>query len=148
MRRLLPLLMVIFIIASLAIFLFGDSGLVALTRREHYRENLAANVSALDTRHQALEAELAQLKANRDTTIALARGLGLYAPGDKIVQLEGRVEKGEVYAMGDLLKMNDSDGTRSSIFKMSAFIAAALLILAAVILTRAPRRKPLGHHGR
>lgn len=148
MRRLLPLLMVIFIIASLAIFLFGDSGLVAFTRREHYRENLAANVSALDARHQALEAELAQLKANRDTTIALARGLGLYAPGDKIVQLEGRVAKGEVYAMGDLLKMNDSDGARSSIFKMSAFIAAALLILAAFIFTRSPRRKPLGHHGR
>ncbi len=148
MRRLLPLLIVLFIIASLAIFLFGDSGLIAYARREHYRENLAANVSALAARHQALEAELAQLKTNRDTTIALARGLGLYATDDKIVQLEGRVAKSEVYAMGDLLKMNDSDGNRSSIFKLAAFIAAALLILAAFISARAPRRRALGHHDR
>jgi len=98
----------------------------------------AANVDALNARHEALEKELTQLKENRETTIALARGLGLYLPGDRIVQLEGRTGRSEVYAMGDLLHMTESDGSRSQVFKLAACIVALLLILAVVILARAP----------
>ena len=148
MRRLFPLLIVVFIIASLAIFLFGDSGILACGRLLNYRDSLAANVDSLNARHEALEKELTQLKENRETTVALARTLGLYLPGDRIVQLEGRTGRSEVYAMGDLLHMTESDGSRSQVFKLAACIVALLLILAVVILARAPRRRALGSHGR
>jgi cell division protein FtsB len=148
MRRLFPLLIVVFAIASLAIFIFGDSGIIAYGRLEHYRESLAANVEALNARHDALEKELTQLKTNRESTIALARSLGLYQQGDRIVQLEGRVEKSEVYAMGDLLRMTPSNGGRSAVVKLIACIVAALLVAAAFILARAPRGRAVGSRGR
>ena len=148
MRRLFPMLIVVFIIASLAIFLFGDSGILAYARLKHYRESLAANVSALNARHDDLEKELTQLKENGETTVALARGLGLYAPGERIVQLEGRSTKSEVYAMGDLLRMTPSNGDRSPVFKLVAFIIAGLLIVAVFILSRVPRRRAVGNQGR
>jgi cell division protein FtsB len=143
MRRLFPLLIVVFII-----FLLGDSGVFAYGRLERYRDDLAANVDALTARHEALEKELTQLKTNSETTIALARSLGLYAPGDRVVQLAGRTAKNEVYAMGDLLHMSASPGTRSPVFKMIACIIAAFLILAGFISARALRRRAVGSQGR
>ena len=148
MRRLFPIFILVFIIASLAILLFGDSGIFAFGRLEGYRDSLAANVGALKERHASLETELAQLKENRETTVVLARSLGLYEPGDKVVKLEGTGTRNEVYAMGDLIRRTAPQADRSAILKSVAGIAAALLIFALFLLARTPGGRKVGHRGR
>jgi cell division protein FtsB len=147
MRRIFPLLVVIFIAASVLIFCFGDSGLLAYRDLQTYRGELAANVAALEERNQKLAAELEIERNSPERATVLARSIGLYRPGDKVVRLEGRQPRAELYAVGDLLKMNKSDGSRSPVLKTIAAAIAALLIAFALVTSRASRRRAHGSSG-
>ncbi len=148
MRRLSPILIVIFLVASVLIFLFGDSGVLAFRDLESYRQRLALNVESLQQHNRSLTAELADLKENAELNIVLARRLGLYRPGDAVVRLEGlstsRVER---YVVGDLLKLRKSGGARSAVVKTVAICLSMLLTFYALLSARALRRKARGSQG-
>ena len=62
MSRLLPIGITAYIIASLAIFLFGDSGLTAFRSMSQYERNLSGNVEDLEQRNAELQARFARLE--------------------------------------------------------------------------------------
>jgi cell division protein FtsB len=144
MRRLLPIGLAAFTLASLAIFFFGDSGLAAYQCELLYDRSLAANVEALKQRNQELAARLQKLKTDRESNLVLAREIGLYEPGDMVVKLAGRPPRSETYAMGDLLKRRKMDPERNAAFKEAALGGAFVLLLAAFLATRVGRRNADG----
>ncbi len=144
MNRLLPIGIAAFIAASLGIFLLGDSGLSALRGLARYEQSLEANVESLKQRNQDLRDHLARLKTDRESTIVLARGIGMYEPGDSVVKLVGRPPRPASYAVGDLLHLRRAEPVRNTRFKEAALGAAAALILVAFFAARAARRKANG----
>ena len=147
MRRFLPILIVVFMAASVLIFFFGDSGLYAYRTLENYKENLSANVENLQLRNQDLTADLISLKDNPDRTLVMARGIGLYRQGDEVVKLEGLPPRGQFQAIGDFLKMRKESETRSAIFKAAALGVSLLLLAYALFSSRASRRRLHGGQG-
>jgi cell division protein FtsB len=147
MRRLSPILIVIFLAASVLIYLFGDSGVLAFNDLEGYRRRLALNVESLQQHNKNLTAELADLKGNTELNTVLARHLGLYQPGDEVVKLEGLSRRVEHYVVGDLLKLKKSGDARSAVVKTAALCLSMLMTAYVVLSTRASRRKARGSQG-
>jgi cell division protein FtsB len=147
MRRLLPIMITVFLAASAVIFFFGDSGLLALRGLERYRARLAANVEIIESRNRELEAELASLRDNPEHTIVMARSLGLFRPGDEVVRLDGVPPRAALYAVGDLLKLRKTAENRSAIFKAAAVGLSLLLLVFALLSARASRRRMNGSQG-
>jgi cell division protein FtsB len=146
MRRLLPLVAGIFLVASVLIYLLGDSGLLAYADLENYRQKLAANVESLQQRNKSLGAELAGLKENSEQNIVLARRIGLYRPGDEVVKLEGLASRVEHYVVGDLLKFRKTSDARSAVVKAGAICLTVLLSTFALLSARVSRRRVRGSH--
>jgi len=147
MRRLSPILIVIFLVASVVIYFFGDSGLLAFHDLEGYRRRLAANVESLQQHNRSLTAELADLKGNGETNVVLARRLGLYRPGDEVVKLPNPSTGVEHYVVGDLLKLRKSSDARSAVVKTAAICLAMLMTAYVLVSSLASRRKARGSQG-
>jgi cell division protein FtsB len=147
MRRLSPILIVIFLVASVLIYLFGDSGVLAFKDLESYRERLALNVESLQQRNKNLTAELADLKGNTELNVVLARRLGLYRPGEAVVRLQGQSARVEHYVVGDLLKLRRSVDARNAVVKTVAICLSMLCAAFVLLSTRASRRKARGSQG-
>jgi cell division protein FtsB len=141
MRYLFPVLIVVFIIASALIFLFGDSGLTAYGNLDRYREKLAANVEDLHQRNTLLTADLNSLRKGSERAVVLARSIGLYRSGDEVVKLEGRPTHGEPTAIGNLVKLRKTSDARNSVFKSAAMGISAILLAYAGISIRRSRRR-------
>jgi cell division protein FtsB len=139
MRRLFPLLILIFSTSSVVIFLLGDSGLTAFDDLAAYRDRLAANVASLEARNAELQARLTRLRDDPESAKVLARDLGLFEPGDHVIKLEGRPVRTEVHAVGDLLRYHGAPTARSRIIKTTGAalsLAALAWSLARVLLER------------
>jgi hypothetical protein len=148
MRRLLSIAAIAFIAASLAIYLFGDSGVFALSTLARYERSLAANVEALQERNRELTAELAGVSGDPEGNRVLARGIGLYGPGEEVVRLEGRQSRPTTYAIGDLVRMRQPEGGASAVLKTVAAAVAAGCAVLAFLAARGPRRRTHGGPGR
>jgi cell division protein FtsB len=147
MRRLSPILIVIFLVTSVLIYLFGDSGVLAFNDLEGYRRRLVQNVESLQQRNKNLTAELSDLKGNAELNIVLARRLGLYRPGDEVLRLQGLSNGVEHYVVGDLLKFRKSGDARSAAVKTAALCLSALMTAYVLLSSRASRRKASGSQG-
>ena len=147
MVRLSPALIVVFLIASVLIYLFGDSGVLAFNDLEGYRQRLAANVESLRARNMNLTTELSDLKGNAELNTVLARRLGLYRPGDQVVRVQGLSGHVEHYVVGDLLKLKKSGDGRSAAVKTAALSLSALLTVYVFFSSRTSRRKARGRQG-
>lgn len=141
MSRLLPIGIIAFIIASLAIFFFGDSGLAAYRSRSRYERSLAANVEELKHRNDELQARLGLLKTDRESIVIMAREIGLYEPGETVMKLVGRPHRAPLYAMGDLLRMRKVDSTRNAAFKEWVLVATPVFLLLALVAARISRKR-------
>lgn len=141
MNRLVPIGIAAFIVASLAIFFFGDSGLSAFRGLTRYQSSLEANVESLKQRNQDLQAELDRLKTDPESVRVLARDIDMYAPGDTVVKMVGRPPKPESYAVGDLLYLRRSEPTGNVRFKEAAIGIGAGAVLVAFFTAMAARRK-------
>jgi cell division protein FtsB len=141
MSRLLPIGITAFIVASLAIFFFGDSGLTAFRSRSQYERSLAANVEDLKQRNSELLARLQLLKTDRESIVVMARGIGMYEPTDTVVKLVGRPPRPLLYAMGDLLRMRKVDSTRNTVFKETTLVVTFVFLLLAMVSARLARKR-------
>ncbi len=148
MRRLFLLLTVVFSVASLLIFLLGDSGVLAYDDLAGYRARLAANVADLEARNAGLEARLKQVRDDPDTERVMARSLGLYDPGDEVIRIEGRQTPQEVNAVGDLLRYRGGPPARSSVIKAASLGLSVLLLVLALLRSAAVRRRVHAGQGR
>ena len=141
MSRLLLIGITAFVIASLAIFFFGDSGLTAFRSRAEYERSLTANVEDLKQRNGELQARLQLLKTDRESIVVMAREIGVYEPGDTVVKLVGRPSRPPLYAMGDLLRMRRVDSTRNAAFKETTLIVTFVFLLLALVSARLVRKR-------
>jgi cell division protein FtsB len=149
MRRLLPLLATGFLIASLLIWLFGDSGLRVTARLERYRGDLEANVESLRERNAALEADRKRLRESVETNELAARDIGLYRPGDRVIRIEGLSARRGAYEVGTLLRMKRPSGAQNPYFKLAGIgVSASLIVLALALRRRASRDRPDGYRRR
>jgi cell division protein FtsB len=149
MRRLLPLFATGFLIASLLIWLFGDSGLRAMSRLERYRRDLEANVESLRERNDALEADRTRLRESTETNELAARDIGLYRPGDRVIRIDGLSAHRGAYEVGTLLRMKRPSSAQNPFFKMAGIgSSAALIVLALALGRRESRGRPNGHRRR
>lgn len=149
MRRLLPIFATGFLLASLLIWAFGDSGRGATVRLERYRASLEANVESLRARNQALEADLKRLREDPEANELLARELGLYRPGDEVVRIEGLTRRREAYAVGTLLRQRRSSVTQNPWFKMAGIgMSVTLVVFAVLRRRRGAQGRPDGHRRR
>jgi cell division protein FtsB len=148
MRRLFPTLILVFAVSSLLIFLLGDSGLLARNDLAVYREQLAANVASLEARQADLESRLARLRSDPDTVRVLARGQGLYEPGEAVVRLEGAPSRPDINAVGDLLKYHGGPEARNAVIKTAGVGLSIALIAWALLQSTAARRRAHAGPGR
>ena len=144
MRRFLLVLIVCFSLASLLIYLLGDSGLLAYARLSRYHRNLAANVENLRQRNADLQSELTSLQNGRERTTVLARSIDLYTTGDRVIQIEGLGRARQSVAVGDMLSFNPPAETRSAAFKTGALLLAVALLAGAPFARRWTRRRVHG----
>ena len=105
MRRFLLFALLAYTTGSLLVYLFGDSGVSAFNRLTDYRDRLERNVGDLDDLNRSLQAELASLRDDPRRTEVLARDLGLYRPGDRVLRIEGARAGVEPYEVGSLLRL-------------------------------------------
>jgi cell division protein FtsB len=145
MRRILSAVTLGFILASALIFVFGDSGVFAIRRLAQSRETLARNVARLEERNAELSVELESVRSNPERNTLMARSIGLYRPGDRVLKLDGGAVRREFYPVGDLVKLRRVKGRASAIIKASLLGITALLVGLSLYSTRAPRKRL---HGR
>ena len=149
MRRLLPILAPGFLLASLLIWVFGDSGLRATARLDRYRRSLETNVESLRVRNSTLEADLERLREDRDANEVLARELGLYRSGDEVIRIEGLPSRREPYAVGTLLRQRRPSAAQNPLFKLAGIgMSMALLVMAVVRRRRGAQGRLDGHRRR
>lgn len=144
MRRLLPIFFAGFAIASICIYFFGDSGLLAYGRLDGYRQALAANVESLQARNASFTGDLAALRDDPQRSLVMARDIGLYQAGDEVVKIEGFAPAAISNEVGALLKLRKSTTSRNTIFKATGIGISGLLAAFAAAAARASRRKGRG----
>jgi len=144
MRRLMLVFAAGFTVASLLVYFFGDSGLVAYRRLEDYRQQLAANVDKLQARKASLDSELANLRDDPERILVMARDIGLYEGGDEVVKLEGLARPATSNEIGDLLRLPRGKASRNVIFKVIGIAVSGALAGFAVVSGRLSRRKRRG----
>jgi len=141
MRRLLPIFVAGFAIASVLIYFFGDSGLIAYQRLDGYRQALAANIADLQARNEKLTQDLESLQDDPQRSLVLARKIGLYQAGEEVVKLEGFPRSTTSNEVGALLKLTKSRGSRNVIFKATGICISVALAALAFVAGRTSRRK-------
>ncbi len=140
MRRLLVIAFPGFVIASLLIWTFGDSGLLAYRRLDDYRQRLAANVEKLQSRNSRLTGDLADLRHDPETSLVMARQIGLYRAGDEVVKIDGIPGQTRPYEVGDLIRLPKSKASRNAIFKATGIGISCVLAVLTFLASRTARR--------
>jgi hypothetical protein len=144
MRRFLLFALLAYTTGSLLVYLFGDSGVMALHRLEDHRDRLVRNVQDLEGLNRSLLAELASLRDDPGRTEVLARDLGLYHPGDRVLRIEGVPDPVQPYEVGSLLRLKAPRRGRSPWLKTAGLAVAALAALAVFLAGRRARRPSHG----
>jgi hypothetical protein len=123
-----------FLLSTLLIYLFGDSGLGAYADLDAYRARLQANVTHLSSLNGQLASEARLAGEDPDTIRILARGIGLYAPEERVVRIRGYVSSPSAYEVGDLLRYRIGKGGNTRIFKILGICLPLALTLLSILL--------------
>jgi cell division protein FtsB len=148
MRRLLPALVLGFTVSSLLVFWLGDSGVASYRSLARYRAGLQANVGELGAANARLRSELAGLDAAARSPEVLAREIGLYREGERVVRIEGAPSQRPFMDVGRLVRRQRETGTRSALLKGAGLALALALSVLALIRARQTRQGSRGDHPR
>jgi cell division protein FtsB len=140
MRRFLLFALLSYATGSLLVYFFGDSGVTAYGRLEDHRDRLVRNVQDLEGLNHALQAELASLRDDPGRIEVLARDLGLYRPGDRVLRIEGAPDPVAPYEVGSLLRLKAPRRDRGPWLKTAGIGVAGLAALLAFLAGRRARR--------
>jgi hypothetical protein len=140
MRKFLLFALLAYAAGSLLVYLFGDSGVSAFGRLADHRDRLERNVKDLEGLNRSLQAELASLRSDPGRTEVLARDLGLYRPGDRVLRVEGAPATVEPYEVGSLLRLKALRRDRGPWLKTAGIALAALAAFLSFLVARRGRR--------
>jgi hypothetical protein len=131
-----------FLLSTLLIYFFGDSGLGAYAELESYRSRLEANVVNLESLNGRLASEARLAETDPGTIRVLARGIGLYAPEERVIRIRGYTPSPSAYEVGDLLRYRIGEGGRNRAFKILGIsLPLAMIALSVTLRLLAARRR-------
>ena len=145
MRRIPIILFSAFVVAALAVLFFGDNGLASYQDLQKYRNSLEENVNSLSALNSTLSSNLSALETDPERAEVMARGLGYFRDGDKVLRLSG--SQGYSYQVGSLVKPVRERSGGSAWVKTSAAVAAAAVCVV-LFMVHGIRRRRHGHQGR
>ena len=119
----------------------------ATARLSRYRQSLAANVESLRERNAALTADLRRLREDPEANELLARELGLYRSGDRVLRIEGLPARRHLYTVGSLLRQKRSTGSTNPWLTLAGIGVSILVGVASVVLRRRETRGRPRHAG-
>jgi len=100
---------------------------VAMDRMQDHREALERNVEALKGVNQRLQAEFDALSTSPDLIRLYARDLGLYAPGERVIRLQGTGERSTFYEAGAVVTKTDPPQAPRLAFLLAGVAVGGLL---------------------
>ena len=100
---------------------------ITMDQMQEHREVLQRNVQDLKEVNRRLQAEFDELSTSSDLIRLYARGIGLYAPGERVIRLQGVGEPAPFYEVGDLVPQLDSPRSHRSPFLLAGIATGGLL---------------------
>ena len=100
---------------------------IAMDRMQEHREALQRNVEALQEINQHLQAEFDALSTSPDLIRLYARDLGLYAPGERVIRLQGTGERSTFYEAGAVVTESEPPKTPRLAFLLAGLAVGGLL---------------------
>jgi cell division protein FtsB len=125
MRRitaLLAALYVVFMIYSLELYMWGETGLIATQDLERYKERLQQNIADLQDVQVSLGTEFDGLQKSSEKIGLSARKLGYFQPEEHRVVVEHMKLGNSYYVVGELLKPYRFKTVDTDIFLVLAFL--------------------------
>jgi cell division protein FtsB len=89
-----------FLLSSLLLFVFGDSGLKQYQALTSYRDILTSNIEELEEIHRRLSAEAESLRSDPERIALQARELEFFQEDERIVRLDNRAPPAGSYLVG------------------------------------------------
>ena len=100
---------------------------IAMDRMQEHREALQRNVEALKEINQHLQAEFDALSTSPDLIRLYARELGLYAPGERVIRLQGTGERATFYEAGAVVTESAPPKAPRLAFLLAGLVVGGLL---------------------
>ena len=100
---------------------------IAMDRMQEHREALQRNVEALQEINQHLQAEFDALSTSPDLIRLYARDLGLYAPGERVIRLQGTGERSSFYEAGAVVTESEPPKAPRLAFLLAGLAVGGLL---------------------
>ena len=100
---------------------------IAMDRMQEHREALQGNVETLKEVNQRLQAEFDALSTSPDLIRLYARDLGLYAPGEQVIRLQGPSEPPPFYEVGNVVPRLDPPRAHRLPFLLAGIAVGGLL---------------------
>ena len=118
-----------FFCSSLLIFFFGRGGLHSLEELQGYRDSLVENNQQLQGINQRLLNNLDALSSDPEQITLMARELGYYRPGERVIRIDGYRPAGSLYTVGTRLVRSPGAADRDWVFKLMGACFALLLYI-------------------
>lgn len=100
---------------------------IVMDRMQEHREALQRNVEALKEINQHLQAEFDALSTSPDLIRLYARDLGLYAPGERVIRLQGTGERPSFYEAGAVVTESEPPKAPRLAFLLAGLAVGGLL---------------------
>lgn len=100
---------------------------IAMDRMQEHREALQRNVETLKEINRHLQAEFDALSTSPDLIRLYARDLGLYAPGEWVIRLQGTGEQPRFYEAGAVVTWSDPPPAPRLAFFLAGLAVGGLL---------------------
>jgi len=130
-----------FLISTVLIYVYGDTGLCAYADLDAYHARLEDNVARLSALNGTLSAEARLTEDDPETIRVLAREIGLYAPEERIIRIQGYSGSSSAYEVGDLMRYRIGDAGRTRVFKILGVSLPLTMAAIAIILRLLERKK-------
>lgn len=100
---------------------------IAMDRMQDHREALQRNVETLKEINRHLQEEFDALSTSPDLIRLYARDLGLYAPGERVIRLQGTEERSTFYEVGAVVTGTDPPQAPRLAFLLAGLAVGGLL---------------------
>lgn len=120
--RLLLSVYIGFVLYSLLILFWGNSGFFSLQKLNNYHSRLIENNINLSKLNKELKSQMETLKHDSETIKVYARALGYFDQNERVMKVDGFRSKKNFYAVGKIVKFSEEDKNLQPIFRTSAII--------------------------
>jgi cell division protein FtsB len=126
-----------YVVYSILMFVYGQSGLTALDELKNYRDKLVTNIEEIQETNRRLHVELDLLRSEAEYIRLESRRIGYFESDEGVIYVDGYENRRNHYTVGRIIRWEISEDGRKRLFR-SLGLAAALFVF--LIMTLAKRR--------